>query len=65
MEDDFALWLAATTVVEESLNKSAVFTDQVVTDHVVDICSRVAGFLEPSVSKDDDLTYDLNADTTF
>jgi hypothetical protein len=36
-------------VVAASLNKSGV-----VTDHVVDICSGVGGFLELSVSKDDD-----------
>jgi hypothetical protein len=27
-----------------------------VTNHVMDICSRVGGFLELNVSKDDDLT---------
>jgi hypothetical protein len=48
------LWLAATTVVAASLNKSSV-----VTDNVVDICSSVKGFLELSVSKDYDLTYEL------
>jgi hypothetical protein len=52
--DDFALWLAATTVVAASLKKSGVATD-----HKVDIFSRVGGFLELSISKDDDLTYDL------
>jgi hypothetical protein len=52
---DFALWLAATTVVAASLNKSGVLTDHVVTDHVVDIYSKVGGFLELSVSKDDNL----------
>jgi hypothetical protein len=62
---DFALWLDATTVVAASLNKSAVVTDQVVTDHVVDICSRVGGFLELSVSKDDDLTYDFKCGHHF
>jgi hypothetical protein len=41
-------------VVAASLNKSGVVTDYVVTDHVVDICSGVGGFLELSVSKDDD-----------
>jgi hypothetical protein len=56
---DFALCLAATTVVAASLNKSGVVTDHVVTDHIVDICSKVGGFLELSVSKDDNLTYDL------
>jgi hypothetical protein len=43
-------------VVAARLNKSAVVTDHVVTGHVVDKCSRVGGFLELSVSKDDDLT---------
>jgi hypothetical protein len=56
---DFALWLDATTVVEASLNKSAVVADHVVTDHVVDICSIVGGYLELSVSKDDDLSFDF------
>jgi hypothetical protein len=37
----------------------------VVTDHVVDICSRVGGFLEMSVSKDDDLTYDFKCRRHF
>jgi hypothetical protein len=54
------LWLAATTVVAASLNKSGV-----VTDHVVDIYSRVRGFLELSVSKDDDLTYDFKCGHHF
>jgi hypothetical protein len=57
---DFALWLEATTVVAASLNKSAV-----VTDHMVDICSRVGGFLELSVSKADDLTYDFKCGCHF
>jgi hypothetical protein len=56
---DFALRLDATTVVEASLNKSGVVTDHMVTDHVVEICSRVGGFLELSISKDDDLTYEI------
>jgi hypothetical protein len=47
-------------VVAASLNKSAV-----VTDHVVDICSRVGGFLALSVSKDDDLTYDFKGGRYF
>jgi hypothetical protein len=42
-----------------------VVTDHVVTDHVVDIFSRVGGFLELTVSKDDDLTYDFKCDATF
>jgi hypothetical protein len=62
---DFALWLDATTVVVASLNKSGVVTDQVVTDHMVDICWRVGGFLELSVSKDDDLTYDFKCGHHF
>jgi hypothetical protein len=62
---DFALWLAATTVVAASLNKSAVVTDHMVTDHVVDICSRVGGFLELRVSKDDYLTYDFKCGRHF
>jgi hypothetical protein len=49
------LWLDTTTVVEASLNKSGVVTDHVVTDHVMDICLRVGGFLKLSVSKDDAL----------
>jgi hypothetical protein len=52
-------------VVAASLNKSVVVTDHVVTDHVVDICSRVGGFLEMSVSKDDDLTYDFKCRRHF
>jgi hypothetical protein len=60
----FALWLAATTVVVASLNKVRVFTDHVVTNHVVDICSRVGGFLELSISKDDGLMIS-NVDATF
>jgi hypothetical protein len=59
------LWLAANTVVAVSLNKSAVVTDHVVTDHVVDICSRVKGFLELSISKDDNLTYDFKCGHHF
>jgi hypothetical protein len=51
------LRLAATTVVAASLNKSGVVTDTWSLNNVVDICSRVGGFLEMSVSKDDDLTY--------
>jgi hypothetical protein len=49
------LWLDATTAVAASLNKSGVVTDHVVTDHKVDICSRVGGFLKLSVNKDDAL----------
>jgi hypothetical protein len=59
------LWLAATTVVASSLYKSAVVTDHVVTDLVVDICSRVGGFLELSISKGDDLTYDFKCGRHF
>jgi hypothetical protein len=54
------LWLAATTVVVVSLNKSGV-----VTDHVVDIFLRVAGFFELSVSKVDNLTYDFTCQRHF
>jgi hypothetical protein len=56
---DFALWLDATTVVAARLNKSVVVIVHVVTDHMVDICSRVGGFLELSIRKYDDLTYDF------
>jgi hypothetical protein len=42
-----------------------VVTDHLVTDHVVDICLRVGGFLELSVSKDDDLTYDFKCGRHF
>jgi hypothetical protein len=59
------LWLATATVVAASLNKSAVVTDHLVTDHVGDICSRVGGFLELSVSKDDDLTYNFKCGCHF
>jgi hypothetical protein len=59
------LCLAAGTVVAASQNKSAVVTDHVVTDHVVDICSRVGGFLELSVSIDIDLTYDFKCERHF
>jgi hypothetical protein len=52
-------------VVAVSLNKNAVVTDHVVTDHVVDMCSRVGGFLELSVSKDYDLTYDFKCGHHF
>jgi hypothetical protein len=61
----FALWLAATTVVAASLKKSGVATDNVVTDHVVNIFLRVGGFLELSVSKDNDLIYDLKCGHHF
>jgi hypothetical protein len=54
------LWLATTTVVAASLNKSAV-----VTDHVVDICLSVRGFLKLSVRKEDDLTYDFKCRRHF
>jgi hypothetical protein len=57
---DFALWLATTTVVVASINKCGV-----VTNHVVDICLRVGGFLELSVSKDNDLTYDFKCGCHF
>jgi hypothetical protein len=43
---DFALWLHATTVVAANLNKSVVVIVHMVTDHMVDIGSRVGGFLE-------------------
>jgi hypothetical protein len=56
----FALWLAATMVVAASLNKSIVASD-----HVMDICSRFRGFLELSISKDDDLTYDYKCRRYF
>jgi hypothetical protein len=59
------LWLAATTVVAASLNKSAVVTDHMVNNPVVDICSLVGGFLELSVSKDDDLIYDFKCGRHF
>jgi hypothetical protein len=62
---DFALWLDATTVLVASLNKSGVVNDHVVTDNVVDKCSRVGGFLELSVSKDNDLTYDFKCGRHF
>jgi hypothetical protein len=62
---DFALWLDATNVVVASLNKSVVVIVQVVTDHVVDMCSRVGGFLKLSVSKDNDLTYDFKCGCHF
>jgi hypothetical protein len=52
-------------VVAASLNKSGVVTDHVVTDHTVDICSSVGGFLELSISKDDDLTYDFKCGRHF
>jgi hypothetical protein len=57
---DFALQLAATTVVAASLNKSAA-----ITDHVVDICLKVGGFLELSGIKDYDLTYDFKLGCHF
>jgi hypothetical protein len=62
---DFAIWLDNTAVVAAILNKSEVVTDHVVTDHVVDICLRVGGFLELSISKDDDLTYDFKCGRHF
>jgi hypothetical protein len=62
---DFTLWLDATTVVAASLKKSAVVTEHVVTDHVVNIRPRVGGFFELSVSKDDDLTYDFKCGQHF
>jgi hypothetical protein len=62
---DFTLWLDATTLVAANLNKSAVVTDHMVTDHMVDICTRVGGFLELSISKDDDLTYDFKCGHPF
>jgi hypothetical protein len=62
---DFALRLDTTNVVVASLNKSGVVTDHVVSYQVVDICLRVGGFLELSVSKDDDLTYDFKCGLHF
>jgi hypothetical protein len=52
-------------VVAASLNKSGVVTDHVVTDFVVDICSRVGGFLEMSISKGDNLTYEFQCGCHF
>jgi hypothetical protein len=52
-------------VVAASLNKSVVVVVHVVADHGVNICSRVGGFLELIVSKDDDLTYDLKCGRYF
>jgi hypothetical protein len=62
---EHVILLCGLTVVAASLNKSAVVTDHVVTDHVEDICSRVVGFLKLCVSKDDDLTYDFKYSRHF
>jgi hypothetical protein len=52
-------------VVAASLNKRGVVTDHVVTDFIVYICSRVGGFLEMSISKGDDLTYEFKCGCHF
>jgi hypothetical protein len=62
---DFALWLDTTTVVAASLDESVVVIVHVVTDHVVDICWRVGGFLELGISKDNDFTYDFKSGHQF
>jgi hypothetical protein len=61
---DFALRLATTNLVAASLDKSGVVTDHVVSFQVMDICLRVGGFLELSVSKDD-LIYDFKCGLHF